>query len=1692
MAFLALLSRVPFAEEGLGVVTRVQFGQRPAGWHFDDLLLTLEDNATVRRLAVSVKSDQHLSVGGGIDRAIAELVWTQFEDSTAFKDSADALALAQPSATPAIETALGELHRWSRHQAPGQLDQWLQPNVGNDLKRRLVESVRFGNGRDDAQRFFRSFRVLFFDVDPPNDRSVVEAKTRCRALLRNPADAICNALWDRLCQITAEGRANAGSYDLEELLRLLTSDFKFREHPRVEQDLARLRQHSADRHLAFVRDVIGEDLRLPTDASERELSETLAKTSVVMFHGPSGSGKSVVLRRFCEAAPDSELRLYLRADLGVMNPTSIENHLGLQHPLSVVLAEGMHETMTLVIDQVDRLQTEEQIADVVEFLHSTKSLRPRLRFVFGCQTGESERVFSRIENVLDRSETGRISFQPDEEVGFALVLDRYPKLKSLAFRPELRSIFLRPMNLDLFVRRLDSLGELTDTELTSQRQFIEWFWAQYVASGSSGIATATVMRDLAVLQADTFSPQLNPQLIQDRHALDAALRAGLVAGDDSGVTFQHDLYGDWARWRIVESSRERIREFALEKSKNPLWLRALRLWSATLLETEGPDAWKGVFDLFQDKDASSWLARDALLDGLALAAGSFQYLQELRPVLFAGNGRLLRRFLSRFLFSTSTPNELLVTTLVDPRSSELTTYRSEFRVPHWYLWGPVVRFVIENGEACRKHAPLSTIQVLQPWIENIPAGVGLSKEASSLALAIGADFISEERRWHRDASDQDFSVFKSAFAALRHVPEEAEAFIRSAIGRTGEDPFPEAEERGGERFVRTDSFTMPQPSRVLGPWPDGPMANPSGRFREFVLMGGGVAEAFAYSRVFAREIVLSAMIQEPHLERTEHWFPDPERELAIVDDRVFYPPLYDRGLFSFLFRLDPDWAFEIVENIVSFATERHAERLRAAGRQDRFNIYKDGRKHPALGSGNSYGWHRDDPHCPHLVTSALMALEKELYRELDQAEARPLLDRIIDNLALAPFVGLLVTVGKYKPELFQDRLRFLHFSEDVQWLDVNLIVGGERHQMISWTGESESRIKSAVDWHGMPHRKNLLKSYAFLALNKPEGRRESKTAIARWKQLMKRASDEGRGSLQNLISIYSIENYSLEPHEDGVLIQCHPPSDVQAAADKHQKKLERSMLPLTLATRSRMVLDGQEQLDEAGALEVYRAAQELQGVGFEEDGVITRDDARCGVAAVLIVKFPHVLERDPGISQWCRDSIVRTCLKPPPPWEFDSEMSVSTNMWCHFAAEALPKLWLREPDRSDVRAAMANLIEEKHYKTTAFLAKALFEIRHESEPLYLQAVALLRSWSVETMRRHEMERKAQYPEYEPPTLTWPDYDRVRQCFLDGTISTALLPLPSPVPEPRQRAERTSWNRDRDRARPLLDTTRLSYFILNLPWQTLPELVADRKEIVSRWDELFAELIAEIQGDGDNSDEGSVHWYHTEWELFRCLGQFALGYPDSSIMKAWAPQVASVTRYAEHHAEQFLHGVMAALLAEDRPSSQRVENWLVALESYLGTRQPQKEHWVQEYGWHEWEHWLVGNDHLLRRFNWRAEHAEFVQEQERIFESWCRAMAASPRDLRSCLSFLTLPACSKIRIESCRWLYEELRETGIDEHERGLTDSMATFLSTLRPDITNVRRREPGAFAAYLELLAMLNVHNNRLAMQLMDDVATLA
>ena len=132
-----------------------------------------------------------------------------------------------------------------------------------------------------------------------------------------------------------------------------------------------------------------------------------------------------------------------------------------------------------------------------------------------------------------------------------------------------------------------------------------------------------------------------------------------------------------------------------------------------------------------------------------------------------------------------------------------------------------------------------------------------------------------------------------------------------------------------------------------------------------------------------------------------------------------------------------------------------------------------------IGDPYVYYWHRNLGNVSHVIHSALMALEKWLYDQIEKnQEIQPYLETIIESGTSLAFVGLLISIGKKKASHFSNTLLPLLSVPELYSWDMQHLMASERHQMIGWLNQGEWMIRLAHDFHSMSHRRIQLNEIA--------------------------------------------------------------------------------------------------------------------------------------------------------------------------------------------------------------------------------------------------------------------------------------------------------------------------------------------------------------------------------------------------------------------------------------------------------------------------------------------------------------------------------------------------------------------------------------------------------------------------------------
>jgi hypothetical protein len=1728
----------PFEPE-LGVPIRLDFQTRPDGWFLDDALVTTVKGTEKHRFALSIKSNAQFTAA----TAPADFVTCAWEQwlhlgSSVFDRERDCMALVTKPLSEAAEASVSGLVAKARAGDPDALSTRLAtPGWASEDERNLFASFKCPDALvvspsptdADTARLIQRIRHLRHDFGETISESHKRALALCRACVPSGSSGDADTLWHLLRGIVAELRPLAGTITQQQLVERLRHRVRLADCPDHAAEWASLDARSR-READRVVDAIAGRVRLPRDASVEALQAALGAQNLVALLGASGSGKSAIARTLLErrfAAGNRTLWIDARsldcADFG-----TFELALRLQHPVAELLASEPSAAPVLVLDGLDRLYSHNAFHNATALLKLARMAAPATRWgvVVPCQSAEWPRVFEALQRAGIVGDTWK---QPPIEAltvaQLKPVSDVIPALGRLLLQPKVGSLLTNLKLLDLVARRVDAGTDVDASGWVGESSVAEWFWSAEIARGADGIARGRFARELAQRQADQLVASIATDDFQvselaPLESLTADQLCVQVPGDR--IAFSHDLYGDWARLRVLLNHRADLPAFFRQRQDSPLWHRALRLFGIYLLEHEGGvNDWRKALASFGSLE--SGVLTDVLLEAPVFAVNSRVLLNGVVADLVAGEGRLLRRLLTRFLAFATVPNPQM-TAVAKAVGLDAHFARANYRLPYWPLWLGVLPFLHEHRATLITVAPCEIARVVEMWLSFVPKGSLLRGEAAELAVLLGQHALSTREIYGDEEWQSERRRFYACALAAAHerTDDVVEIALRAAERRQVE---PSATPRTRRRVRSLGG--MGGTGVMRGPWPDGPMARVDEAFQDVVLETPAVLDLYRERPATAREVVLASLIQEPVEEDwNDSWMH--RRELSIVDRHKWLPAFYTQGPFLACLRENFTEGLELIAHLVEFAAAREsadwqreatAWRARAVAEGEAEAsvdqrmakppqievLLHDGGVRTFVGGEGTYCWSAGLGSPPTAVGAALMALEQYFYMRLD--EGKNITEEITVAFARCESVallGVLADVGKRHLALLEGPLKPLLSAAELYAWEITKRVQGHRPLMMGPFNNSEFFVNLARKFHGLEHRNFDLRHIAqSLLIERPAMREYFDRAREAWTArpaLSRRISE----LQQELVVTLRFENYEVRstPEHGLVYVNVEAIRQQEALVNKRQAA-DDQMLVVSFPMRCRTILDEGKALAAEQLAELWGQWERIRELATKGGATLPSGEERFGteyadaIAGGIAVFLWH--------GDWCALDVARRQLlaellreflaNPPERAEFDNDQSVSTWTSDCFASDAVSVLWIEDPANQEWRRAVAKAAFSPRYATTRLLfdrcararrglaedfgrlRRLAFEwafLRHRVELLRRLRLGAL-SLDEDTLDEHELER------LQGSLMDWAE-ERI-EAFVSAT-SSGMPRVWADCDDPVRFREVDALLRRADPPPLDMGLIRCAH-----EWLPLPEQAQDEREregVIDFWRSALRLVVARPGADLQQRDSQYPH-DEERWVLER-VGALVLQLRASEQAELlWQPLIdlhsegndwPEVFAYSLHR-----HALTAQPTPAAYPSVVRsmVQSAFVDVEG--------KRRWASHEG--VWDA-LLGVDGWSTSL-WEPRHLAIVSAMQDVFGLWMEKVPVNGRRIGGFATWLAGPAGLPLRFAAMMWILglvrvEKRREPrDVEEAE----DPIANLLNVVWAEQETALRADPGAFQAFRALLGWLGGRQNQLGLELLGRLGSL-
>ncbi len=1759
-----LSDRQPLGHE-VGRVIRIDFQVQESAWLFDDLVITFASTVGERSVAISIKSDRQVN-RNGFSRDFVEDAWRQWHgaDGCPFRRDHDLLALVVGEIANGVKNAWDRFSTEASHPDPARAStRFTTRGQSSQIARNLFASLRCPSGLHDlgehddlaTVRLAKHLRLLHFDFQARPSSQEADALSRCQALLESGCADEATRLWKRLVAIASEQRPVGGTLDLAKLLALLRTEFELKDHPDCEADWRQLAEFSEQR-ITRVRDVVGDGLRLDRKGRCDSITMCLLTTPIVALVGESGVGKSAIARQISEQEKASGKVVWLDADaLDCPDDLGIRQHLGISHALSDILTACASRSALLVLDGIDRFSPNalKNAASLCRSVIASNQQSPSIwRLILTAEAAGWQRClpkFAAVNVDLGAAKVESILFPAPDEIDS--LLSKMPSLRGLANRRELGLLLRNLKILDFVALSSQAFADDTLSSWTTESDVLDWLWGYWTDADFYRHARSELLKKVGEEEGSGLATSVATKTLDQAESLmlGSLEQRHVLRVQDERVRFAHDLIGDLARLRVLigaNNDAQVIRDHALQ----PRWHRAVRLYGLRLLEQQqnGVLRWQQTIAQVTSDDDASVIARDLLLEAPVFSVNANRLLEQTWPVLLQGDASLLYRLLKAFLHSCTFPDPRIP--LLAEKPSDAGLYASFMRVPYGPHWLPVLRLLYRHVDDVVSRPGLfaSVSKVCSLWLRTVPIELAAGHkwpgriEAATLSLRMAREVQCLKAEQVHFEKDLDQHVYEAALLGASDLPAEvAELALELARRRepsrevqTRADAYRRSEQERLRKLASDPEYQARLARMPVGlgpvtrgqkrdPWPDGPSEHVDNAFQE-VCLGNVVAfQSLVQARpAVAKELLLATCIEPPGYE--DPYDSDPLDQCGTESTCSAHPGMYFQGPFLAFLRAQPADGLDTIIRLVNFATQRwvsvEAGHARYWGQKNwtapEISVQTNSGARRWLGDHRVYGWYRNLLISADLVASALMALEKWLYDEVDaEHDINPYIETILARSESVAFAGVLVAVGLRTPSLFEGPLLpLLGTWQLFEWHN-HLLFDGTVWQieMMSWVRLGEPIYNLVREWHLLPHRKESLRDRAVvLTLTRPSIAEFFVQARQCWQQ--ERENSPYRNSLDLLIARFDPDNYRRLEQPDGTeVFELEWPEQIRERTEAALLERQQSLAVMNFPVHCRMLLDGEKALSDTDVDGFWSQLQAISGTTLDDEHEEVLDFVKssvCGGVAVLLTNHAEWLAKHPDKLDWCQQQLMDVIESPPQRSELEIAESLNTLRWDSFVAEALVAILSIDTLQKNVRSHLAAFVTGFYYSTTGVAMKAAFRLRNPlgDDFVRLQNLAIMWSglraiiqrasqlrldctrwhvWKERLVEAFENQRISSDP------VAWARIGRIaglglhriekaRQRLLDWDCV-------QPDDTPNEAANGLKQRRRRSRLHPGLDIQLLQSTFDWIPplrqASSATERIAWLRLLKNALDVTISMFHAEMSEEDEDEVDGAPYRYDS-WVFQKLAVTITQMRSDEHPEELWKP-VLNLGPSAHYWVSSFLGDWFVSGTRAAESATVFVDRWKEMIEwafasdtwtegKRLGYRLP--DLWIELMG-------LGLHSRALDNENFHVDLGSLSDQYRRFAKRWLKR----PHVASAFAGFLARPAGLSLRVLGIAWLADAVQSFDLyDWRDDRLEANLVEALRACWLTNSNQIRTDPGLRSTFLVLLGKLIKRQNSGAFELRDEV----
>jgi hypothetical protein len=738
----------------------------------------------------------------------------------------------------------------------------------------------------------------------------------------------------------------------------------------------------------------------------------------------------------------------------------------------------------------------------------------------------------------------------------------------------------------------------------------------------------------------------------------------------------------------------------------------------------------------------------------------------------------------------------------------------------------------------------------------------------------------------------------------------------------------------------------------------------------------------------------------------------------------------------------------------------------------------DGTLREFAGNFPVFNWSQTNSNHIGQLTSALAALERWLCDLIDRGvDVTGRIEDLLRRSRSAGILGVLVNIGKYKPELFKGPLRPLLAIQHLYLWDYHRAKESTHaFDGFSWLRHGKEVFELAQAWVLAPHRKAVLsKIVPELFRGDPALAEFMLASTAQWRPP---EGEKEEVEFRILVAELDHRNYRTVQDQDGrETVEFQYPPQVREAIQRFEQRhaAARQTIFLPDFARRALMTSGKLTADQAAAVDAALSAVD-EGENNELDDDM-KQSARAAAAATLLVKAPDWLAENPIARQRVRailDTTMATIDDEADPHHTRYLLQQST---LEFAAHPVTLAWIEAPSAETDQAVMRILTsgDDRAVRTLMLLA---FQNRALLGGRWWRLLQMALWWSGLRMLapRHGDDDDAARQRWR----RWVAWLRNWRLTDASVIAADIDPLGVARRVEKferrrweERYAREGWRRSLPAGRRYsggLDTHFLqNVFFWLLHESALPASAEERAEWTALLRAFWAFEAWCRAGSADDDDDYKPLSQMLGHHLVSVLARLTLATPPAEAAELWRP-VLELGPRGHYAIGSFLSAWFGLITAT------------TDIEAYAARWRPMIEYIISGTGWsanrfgyyaQALERQVLGfgaDTYILRALG----HASLIDSMRDLYQSWAENRLGGDEDnLAGFCGFLSSEAGRVLRLDALVWMANAIKaDAGAGKWYRDRTRSaFMEFLDVLVAEHSDELSANPPARQALIDLVA---------------------